>query len=220
MLVEENIIGAENKRQLATFVIPILTATSFEAHFLSPKTPVLTRLQRLGELNARVRRSGFQEHQRGEIADHLDRVACDVAASCKLFETFDAKPGGHVEKAMAILRLFASTSFTEPRLSAKARELVVTYLSKPGFLTGYVAQATKGSAEKPDTDACVAELMKTLEKAGITQDTGLRSIAEYRLAAARRSISVFLDAIYQNACASRSSAARSHAACGYGKSRM
>jgi hypothetical protein len=177
LFVEENIIGAENKRQLATFVIPIVTATGFESHFHSPKTPVLTRLQKLGELNARVRRSGFQEHQRAEIADHLDRIACDVAAGCKLFETFDAKPMSHVDKAVAILRLFSATTFTEPRLSGKARELVVGYLSKPGFLTGYVAQAVKAGAEKPNTDACVAELIKTLEKAGITQETGLRSIA-------------------------------------------
>jgi hypothetical protein len=177
LFVEDNIIGVENKRQLATFVIPIVTANSFEAHFHSPRLPVLTRLQKLGELNARVRHSSFQENQRAEIADHLDRIACEVAASCKLFESFDAKPLSHVEKAIAMLRLIAAGTFTEPRLSAKVREMVVGYLARPGFLTGYVAHVTKGAAEKSDTDACVAELMKTLEKAGITHETGLKSIA-------------------------------------------
>ena len=32
LFVEENIIGAENKRLLATFVLPILTSSSFDAH--------------------------------------------------------------------------------------------------------------------------------------------------------------------------------------------
>ncbi len=39
LFVEENIIGIENKRQLASFVLPILTASSFESHFTVAKTP-------------------------------------------------------------------------------------------------------------------------------------------------------------------------------------
>ena len=172
LFVEENIIGAENKRQLASFVMPIITTAAFESWFHSPKSPVLTRLQRLAALNARVRRSGFQENQRAEIADKLDRIACEVEARSKLFESIEAKSPSHVEKAVMILRLFAAETFSEPRLAAKARELIVGYLSKPGFLTGYVALASK-----PDADAAVAELMQTLQKAGISQETGLKSIA-------------------------------------------
>src|SRR6185437_11518680 len=78
LFVEENIIGAENKRQLATFVQPILTAASFETHFTAAKTPVLQRIQRLAQLQARVRRSGFQENQRQEMADTIDKLACAI----------------------------------------------------------------------------------------------------------------------------------------------
>ena len=177
LVVEENIIGAENKRQLATFVIPIVTAATFESHFYSPKIPVLTRLQRLAALNARVRRCDFQENQRAEIADVIDRIACDVEARSKLFESIEAKSTSHVEKAVMILRLFAAETFSEPRLAAKARELIVGYLSKPGFLTGYVALVSNPSADKPDTDAAIVELMQKLEKIGISQETGLKSIA-------------------------------------------
>jgi len=177
LFVEENVIGAENKRQLATFVVPILTAPSFEAHFQSPKVPALTRLQRLAELNGRVLRSGFQDNQRAEIAELLDRLACEVEARAKLFDSVEAKSSNHVEKATMLLKLFAAGTFTEGRLSAKARELILSYLSRPGFLSGYVAHVAKSSQQKPDPDACVAELMKTLEKAGITAETGLKSIA-------------------------------------------
>jgi hypothetical protein len=172
LFVEENIIGADNKRQLAGFVIPVITAAAFDSHFQSPKIPVLTRLQRLAALNAQVRRSGFQENQRAQIAGRLDCIARDVEARSKLFESIEARSSSHVEKAVMILRLFAAETFTEPGLSAKARELIVFYLSKPGFLTGYVAQSSK-----PDADAAMAELMQTLARAGITQETGLKSIA-------------------------------------------
>ena len=76
-----------------------------------------------------------------------------------------------------VLRLFASESFTEPRLAAKARELIVGYLSKPGFLTGYIAQTAKSGEEGTDADTAVAELMQMLALAGINKETGLKSIA-------------------------------------------
>jgi hypothetical protein len=177
LFVEENIIGAENKRQLATFVMPVITSTAFVEYFHSTKLPVLTRLQRLAALNERVRRSNFQENQRAEIADYLDRLACDVEARYKLFESVDSKPVSHVEKAITILRLITAGSFTEVRLSARAREFVVSYLSTPGFLSGYVAQAAKSGEDRADADKAVAELMQTLERAGINQETGLKSIA-------------------------------------------
>ncbi len=172
LFVEENIIGVENKRQLATFVMPILTAASFETHFATGKAPVLSRSQRLAQLQARVRRSGFQENQRGEMSDLLDKLASDLEARAKIFDAVDAKSGGPVEKATTILKLCTGGVLTEGRLSVRARQLVLGYLGRPGFLTGYMAAgATR------DADAAMAELMQTLGKAGITAETGLRNIA-------------------------------------------
>lgn len=174
LLVEENIIGAENKRQLASFVTPVLNSPSFETHFLFGKIPVLQRLQRLAELQARVRRSGFQENQRQEIADALDRIATEAEARSKLLGGIDANAASHVDKAITVLKLFASGALTEGKLSARAREQIISYLGKPGFLSGYMTQTAKGA---PDADKAMAELMQTLQNAGITPETGLRNIA-------------------------------------------
>ncbi|MBV9045272.1 MAG: hypothetical protein JO294_09130, partial [Alphaproteobacteria bacterium] len=113
-----------------------------------------------------------------EIADILDKTANDIELRAKVFEAIDAQTPNHVEKAMTILRLRTGGMLTEGRLSGRARALVVGYLSKPGFLSGYIAQtaaAADGSKQKPD--AVMAELMDTLGKAGITAETGLKSIA-------------------------------------------
>jgi hypothetical protein len=176
LFVEENIIGAENKRQLAGFITPVITSAAFEDHFNSPKTPLTTRLQRLAELNSRVLRSTFQDIQKNEIAGNLDRIACTVEAKGRLFESIDKKPGSHVDKASALLDLFSASTFTEPMLSTKARELMVGYLSKPGFLKGYVAQTAPLDGEA-NPDAALAGLIDTLQKIGITEETGLKSIA-------------------------------------------
>lgn len=176
LFVEENIIGAENKRLLATFIMPVITGSSFEAHFSNAKIAVVMRLQRLAQLQARARRSGFQENQRQEMSDLLDKRASDLEARAKIFETLETRAGGALEKATAILKLCTSGVLTEGRLSTRARELVIGYLGRPGFLTSYIAQGSSGGATR-DADAAMSELMATLGKAGITPETGLRNIA-------------------------------------------
>ncbi len=176
LFVEENVIGAENKRLLATFVLPVITGAAFDTHFSNAKIPVMARLQRLAQLQARVRRSGFQDNQRAEMSDLLDKRASDLEARNKIFETIDAKSGSAVEKATTVLRLCTAGVLTEGRLSTRARELVLGYLGRPGFLTGYIAQSSPPGAAR-DADAAMVELMQTLGKAGITPETGLRNIA-------------------------------------------
>lgn len=175
LFVEENIIGPENKRRLAAFILPILTTPGFDAHFQNPKVSVLARLQTLAGLQARVLRSGLQENQRQEIAQQLDRIACDAESRAKLLDSILANAPSPVERANTLLKLCTGALLTEGRLSARARELVIAQLSKPGFLSGYAAQAARG--EKPNAEAAMTELIATLGKAGISAETGLRSIA-------------------------------------------
>ncbi|HEX4303333.1 MAG TPA: hypothetical protein VHZ78_11100 [Rhizomicrobium sp.] len=176
LFVEENVIGAENKRLLATFVLPVITGAAFDTHFSNAKIPLMARLQRLAQLQVRVRRSGFQENQRSEMSDLLDRRASELEMRNKIFETIDAKSGNAVEKATTILRLCTAGVLTEGRLSGRARDLVLGYLGRPGFLTGYIAQSSPAGATR-NADAAMVELMQTLGKAGITPETGLKNIA-------------------------------------------
>ncbi|HEY5347975.1 MAG TPA: hypothetical protein VIJ72_07270, partial [Rhizomicrobium sp.] len=178
LFVEDNIIGVENKRQLAAFILPILSAPTFENHFQNAKLPVMPRLQKLAALQAHMRRSGFQDNQKDEIADRLDKLASDVEIRAKIFETIEAKTPGGAEKVMKILSLLNSGIFTEGRLAGRARELVIANLSRPGFLTGYVAHRAKSEGASDLTaDKAMADLIGNLGKAGITAETGLKSIA-------------------------------------------
>lgn len=171
LFVEENIIGQENKRRLAEFIVPILTAPGFEAWFQNAKTPVLQRLQTLAQLQARVLRSGLQENQRREIADLLDRTASEVEGRAKLIDSIFTNMPGPVDRATTLLKLCMGGVLTEGRLATRARELVIAQLGKPGFLTGYAARSS-GNAQ-----AAMTELMESLTKAGINAETGLKSIA-------------------------------------------
>jgi hypothetical protein len=177
LLIEENIIGAENKRQLAKFFSPIITSPGFEQYYLFGKLPVMERLQRLVDLQKRVQRSGFQDVQKQEICDALDKIACEAAGRSKLLESIDAKPAGPVEKAVAILRLMTGATITQGRLSDQARTLILTYMGKPGFMSGYAAHLAKTKGEVPNADTAMNDLMATLEKAGIEMEAGMKAIA-------------------------------------------
>jgi hypothetical protein len=167
----------ENKRQLVNFIMPIITAASFQNHFFNVKIPVIQRLQKLASLQARVTRSSMQDNQRIEIAELLDKIATEAEARAKLLESIEAKSPSNVDKAVTILKLCVGGTFTEGRLSARARELIIGHLGQPGFLTGYIAHMAKNGQTAANPDTAMAELMGTLGKAGITAETGLKSIA-------------------------------------------
>jgi hypothetical protein len=181
LFVEDNIIGAENKRQLSNYVMPILTSAAFDNFFQNHRMPLMQRLQRLAQLQTRVNRSGFIDVTRQEIAARLDFQAVQVEARGKLFESIEAKPTSAVEKAQTLIKLMTGGVLTEGQLSAKARDLILIYLSRPGFLTSYVAARAKEAKAKdepaPDGEKAMTELMEQLGKAGITAETGLKSIA-------------------------------------------
>ncbi|MGN6515732.1 MAG: hypothetical protein ACTHLR_07800 [Rhizomicrobium sp.] len=177
LLIEENIIGAENKRQLATFFTPLITSHGFEQFYVFAKVPALQRLQSLADLQKRVRRSGFQDVQKQEICDALDKVANEAEGRAKLLESIEGKSSGDVEKAIALLRVITSGTLTEGRLSERARGLVLAHLGRPGFMTNYAAHNAKAKGETPNADLAMNELMATLNQAGITAEVGLKAIA-------------------------------------------
>jgi hypothetical protein len=121
-------------------------------------------------LQTRVRRASFVDVQRDEIAQKLDRMAWDVATRGRLFEGLDARNQSNVDKVQTLLKLTTSGFFTEGQMMAKVRDIVLTCLGKPGFLTGYFAG-------QPASDTAMAALMVELNKVGITDEMGLGAIA-------------------------------------------
>ncbi len=176
LFVEDNIIGAENKRQLANYVMPVLNSAAFENIFHNPKTPLVQRLQRLTQLQSRIRRSGFIDVTREEISTRMDQMAVQMEARGKLLESIQARPTSGLDKAQTLLKLMVGGVLTEGALANKGRAMILGYLSQPGFLTGYMAAQAK-DGQPPDSEKLMAELMETLGKAGITAETGLKSIA-------------------------------------------
>jgi len=123
-----------------------------------------------------VRRSGFIDVTRDEISGRIDHMAVQMEARGKLLESIQARPTSAVDKAQTLLKLMVGGMLTEGVLANKARNLILGYLSQPGFLTGYMATQAK-DGEVPNSEKLMAELVETLGKAGINAETGLKNIA-------------------------------------------
>jgi hypothetical protein len=75
LVVEENIVGAENKRMLSTFMLPIITANSFDDQ-IAPGVPRQQPSKaRLPNCRIAYCAQAFQEIQKNQIAMALDAAA-------------------------------------------------------------------------------------------------------------------------------------------------
>lgn len=176
LTVEENIIGAENKRTLSSVIVPMIGASSFEEQ-LCAGAQVMQRLKRAAELQERVLRSGFQDVQKNQIAIALDAVAQRIEERAKFLASIEMRFVNPVERAQTLLKLFGARVFTQGDLTVKARRLLMASLAKPGFLSAYIAQQAAQKNAAIDRDAVLAELAGQLESIGIAPEDALRALA-------------------------------------------
>lgn len=174
LLVEENIVGAENKRTLSTFIVPIISSNGFESQLL-PAGTVMQRLRRLTELQERALRSGFQEVQKGQVATALDAVAVRIEDRAKFLVSLETRFANPVERAQAILKLSTNGMFTQGDLMQKVRRLLMASLAKPGFLASYIQHAEHD--KQVDRNTLITEFTGQLEGVGISQEEAYRAFA-------------------------------------------
>jgi hypothetical protein len=172
-IVEENIVGTSNKKQLGLILQQTLASPAFTEHFTNNSAPVMARLRRLSDLQTRARRSNFRDETREEIADCFDRIASEVENRGKVFKSLQENLAEPAERAMAILKLCTNNALTEGRVRGKARDMVLTTMGQPGFLKGYLARSKEG--EPPEH--ALTELAELLQLAGISPEDGMKSIA-------------------------------------------
>jgi hypothetical protein len=176
LVVEENIVGAENKRTLSTFMIPIISSNNFETE-LYAGSPVRQRLRRVAELQERVLRSGFQEVQKNQIAAALDKVALRIDERSRFLASIEARVANPIERMEMIFKLCTAGVFTQGGLMTKAHQHLIGCLTKPGFLLSYTAQLERERRGGVNQDEALTELANQLEQIGIAQADAMRALA-------------------------------------------
>jgi hypothetical protein len=176
LVVEENIVGAENRRTLSSFMMPIITSSSFEDQ-IHPGAPLTQRLRRIVEIQERILRSNFQDVQKNHIAVALDIAAQRLETRTKFLASLEIKFANPVERAQALIKLCAAGVFTQGDLMMKARRLLMASISKPGFLNAYVSQLDRERPGGVDRKQALAEWAAQLEAIGIAPEDAMRALA-------------------------------------------
>ncbi len=174
LTVEENIIGPENKRELATFILPHIALHAFEEQL---GNGVLAKLKRVAELQARVLRSGFQDVQKNHLAAALDGVAKSIEERAKLLSSIETRFSNPVERAQALLKLAGAGALTQGDVQTKARKMLMATLASPGFFAAYVARQQQDKKDPPHSDIVLQDLTVELRAFGITYEEALRVLA-------------------------------------------
>jgi hypothetical protein len=175
--LEENVVGAENKRALATFILPLISANQMETAFVDAATPITERLKRLAELQREVCKASFQDLNRRQIAEALDAVGLRALRKARLFESIDARGGSIADKALAILRLAVNGVLPEGDCHAEARRALARYVQHPGFMTALTTPPKNTDPEKFDAAKRVEAFRTLLARSGLDPAAAAKSSA-------------------------------------------
>lgn len=127
----ENVVGAHNKRKLASYVRARLGAHATERYFVQDQSAALRRLSELAALRRALDASHFAPEDRDEIAGGLDLLAVAAETKAKMFDALAARPQPPLEKAAMFLRLAAKGAVPTGRLAEEARDRALKVLAGP-----------------------------------------------------------------------------------------
>lgn len=171
LTVEENIVGVENKRELATFILPLIGLHAFEEQLGGG---VLAKLQRLADLQDRVQRSEFPDLQKNQLAAALDAVAKTIEERARLLASLETRFADPVERVQALLKLSGAGALPQGDVQTKARKLMMTALASPGFFSSYAKKQEQEGISDISSDKILQELTAGLRGFGINYEEALR----------------------------------------------
>jgi hypothetical protein len=151
--LEENVVGAENKRRVWDHLAPLATGHEFEAQMAGWKQGPVAALLRTGALALRAKQAGFAEACKEKLLAVLDRASVKAAAQGKLFAGFAARAdaghaGRHLTEALA-----AGGLSVLPQIRNQIIAALVPLLSS-GLLAKALSDAARDrGAAAPDKDA-------------------------------------------------------------------
>ncbi|NWH09096.1 MAG: hypothetical protein HXY22_10725 [Alphaproteobacteria bacterium] len=154
--MEENIVGTENKRRLAGYILPIITAHQAQNFFMQGGPP-LEQLKLLAGLQSKVCKSGFQEMEIRKISETLDALAVRLEKKHQVIGNALRAAKSPLEMLELSLGLFEAGAVLEGELAQMLRKQIWKILSNREAMAGL------GKARKPDP----ATLMQRLARAGI-----------------------------------------------------
>jgi hypothetical protein len=158
--LEENVAGVQAKRVVAGFIRTQLNSPKTETHFASDRTPILSRLHRIAELQAEVKKGSLEPADARDILKGFDTLAARIAERAQFFKSLDQRPASSADKALGLLRLIAKGMLPEGECETKAKVMALGALKRPDFAATLCPQTLAPQERQART-----EELRTLLKA-------------------------------------------------------
>jgi len=160
--LEPHITGAANKRVLANFLLPLLSAPQHVRFLTEENGSVIGRMKAIAALQRRVLVSGLQEMHSRRMAETLDEFCVQVIRNNDVFKRVFSI-GDPIDKTVKLLQLCASGCFTEGTARRTAQTQAKRFLSEKGFLQRYL-----DADENVDRGTRLKDFQQLLAQAGFT----------------------------------------------------
>lgn len=141
MMLEENLVGEENKRKLAGFVRSILGNHQTESWYVRGEGSPLERLAALTAHQKRVLKGGYPDEDKAQLAGCFDTIGMKVIDETKILNAVESGDRPALEKATAMLKLATAGALPEGQCAADAQARALRQLK---------SQMGLSEAQQPD----------------------------------------------------------------------
>lgn len=128
MMLEENLVGEENKRKLAGFVRSVLGQHQTESWYMRGDAKPLERLSALAGHQRRVLKGGYPDAEKAQLAGCFDTIGMKVIDETKILNAVEAGDRPALEKAVAMLKLATAGALPEGQCTADAQARALRHL--------------------------------------------------------------------------------------------
>ncbi|MCW5725578.1 MAG: hypothetical protein KIS81_11575 [Maricaulaceae bacterium] len=157
LALEENLVGAQNKKKLAAYVRAAATAHKTESWFVRGPGKALERLARLGALQKRASRGHFPPEDAADLMRAFDALGVKLLSASRILEALANGPQPALDRAAALLRLAAGGALPHGECADDARRRALA------LVRGETGQA---EARAPEARARLEEIQALM--AGLT----------------------------------------------------
>lgn len=145
--LEVHCLGRQNKRRIANYILPVLSAGENERFFTNGGGNKLDRMRYLAKLQKAVKASGMRDTHKAPMCDRLDEFCTALLKSSDLFRRLDQTSKGPLTAAKNLLAMIASECFTEGAAGTAARTRARMYLAEPELMAMLRAPADHQNPE-------------------------------------------------------------------------
>ncbi len=131
--LEPFVLGADNKRMLANYMLPQLTGPD-EAFWLKDEGSPARAMKRLADFQRRVLASTLTRFTRDQLAERFDALCVALIEKAKIFEKLRASRMAPYDAVMRIFALIEQGLLTEGQAQQLAVEEARRYMRSKGFV--------------------------------------------------------------------------------------